>query len=230
MVFLSILRKFQKLFQSLGIGEPQEQQKAHPLCAFFFKSLVMDAVDRLLLIAFRHATGEEVEVTSSNRQQLLARLAASGDKGSSTAAAALQQAAAAAAKRDVHAMADLLKEAADECFVFLRAPDKRRVKQLLSDQRIHWGGAAAAAAELRQHRRLCHAAANLLLLRSGVSLAVPEEDWALSAVVSLLQQQTDKEQQEAAVALQAFHKALLSGESEDALQEFAMSLKETILK
>ncbi|KAL8274986.1 hypothetical protein Esti_001042 [Eimeria stiedai] len=201
-----------RALEALGISETQEQQKPHPICAYFFKTKVVEAVDRLLLIAFRHATGEEVEVSSNNRQQLLSRLAGNGDKSSSTAAAALQQAAATAAKRDVQAMAQVLKKAASECFVHLRPPDKRRVKQLLFDQRTYWGGAAVAAAELRQYRRLFHAAANLLVLRTGVWMDFPEEDWALAAMVDLLQQH-DEECSEAFAALQAFLKVAGTGKS-----------------
>ncbi|KAL8429954.1 hypothetical protein ACSSS7_006226 [Eimeria intestinalis] len=188
------------------------------------------------------AAGEEVEVSSNNRQQLLSRLAGNGDKSSSTAAAALQQAAAIAVKRDVHAMAQALKEAASECFVYLRPPDKRRVKQLLSDQRNYWGGAAVAAAELRQHRRLCHAAANLLMLRGGVWVEIPEEDWALTALINLLHQHQDKEDTgEALPALEAFLKALGTGfvvegnvrllhaDDEEALHTAGMSLIQKLM-
>ncbi|KAL8448365.1 hypothetical protein Emed_003895 [Eimeria media] len=288
-----------KALEALGVSEPQEQQKPHPICAYFFKTKVMDAIDRLLLIArlcpgtaaalaaaavvaaavaaaavaaavaaAAAVAGEEVEVSSNNRQQLLSRLAGNGDKSSSTAAAALQQAAATAAKREVHAMAEVLKEAASECFVYvgpmsrrapaaaaiaaaaaaaglaatslshggtaaraaecLRPPDKRRVKQLLSDQRNYWGGAAVAAVELRQHSRLCHAALNLLLLREGVWVEFPEEEWAISSLIDLLLQQKDKDSAETLSALQAFRKAL-NTEEEEALHEASQSLLQKLM-
>ncbi|XP_026191932.1 uncharacterized protein LOC34620102 [Cyclospora cayetanensis] len=210
--------------------QQQLQQKQNPLAAHLFKSTVFEILDKLILAAFMHETGEVVEVSSNNRQQLLSRLSASGDESSSSAASALQQAAAAAARRDVTTIGVDIKEAASECHVFLRPPDKKRTKQLLSELRATWTEAAATAADLQQHRKLCHAAANLLLLKhTGVWLEFPQEDWALNAVSALLERQDEREPP--AEGLEEFKGLLeaLQNGAEEALQNASASLRAKIL-
>merc|ERR1719321_891450 len=165
-----------------------------PLVAHCLKETLTEPLHRMLAVKLEELTGENKDVTASNRKPILDKIVAQ-DK---TKGASFKKVLEVITNKDHASAVEALQACADDCNIFCRKVDKKREKSALQEQRADCREKLKDATEAL---KVCELCLRLATIQDGApGVLFPPESWALKLVAQHFGE-TDSDVQKSALKM-----------------------------